>query len=513
MELGAEKEYVGISAIYQFVGNGVQLVSGSLFYIFAARIFDQSDMGVIALFIAIVGLFGIIFTLGLNNAITHFISSNLNSRVYSPGKTVLRILVIGMIIAGLGSAVLFVLSPYISILFLKSLKYEIYVKLLALVLFGNILFSILNGAIIGFERFRASAMISVVIWVIYYFGALGLAYTHHTLISIIYGWILGLILGILVSGFYVLGILARGYMRRTQRVVGSRTIFTYSLPLLLSSLLGYGAGYTDRFVVTYLMNTTYLGIYNFSILIMSGIGFISIPFNNITLPKFSEFYGNNNRQDIKENVGAATLLLSYFYVPVALGIAALAPMILYYIAGPQYITGQYALIILMFVPGMFISQNVLTQAISSVRKTSIFLYSTLASLIANIIISFSLIPFLGLIGAALGLSSTSAVTFLILYRLARRENIVKFYFDGIAKIWVAALVMFLTVFISMHLLVRIYGYNVEIMGILIVAGAVFFVLITRVMKIFNEEQKEYILGMFPESMGYLKKILRMLVLN
>ncbi len=107
----------------------------------------------------------------------------------------------------------------------------------------------------------------------------------------------------------------------------------------------------------------------------------------------------------------------------------------------------------------------------------------------------------------------SAVTFLILYRLARRENIVKFYFDGIAKIWVAALVMFLTVFISMHLLVRIYGYNVEIMGILIVAGAVFFVLITRVMKIFNEEQKEYILGMFPESMGYLKKILRMLVLS
>ena len=38
MELGAEKEYVGISAIYQFLGNGVQVVSGSLFYIFAARI-------------------------------------------------------------------------------------------------------------------------------------------------------------------------------------------------------------------------------------------------------------------------------------------------------------------------------------------------------------------------------------------------------------------------------------------------------------------------------------------
>ena len=87
MELGAEKEYVGISAIYQFLGNGVQVVSGSLFYIFAARIFPPSDLGVIALFISIVGLFGIVFTVGLNSAITHFISSNLNSKVYSPGKT------------------------------------------------------------------------------------------------------------------------------------------------------------------------------------------------------------------------------------------------------------------------------------------------------------------------------------------------------------------------------------------------------------------------------------------
>jgi len=55
MELVAEKEYTGISAIYQFLGNGVQMVSGSLFYIFAAHIFPPSDLGTIALFIAIVG--------------------------------------------------------------------------------------------------------------------------------------------------------------------------------------------------------------------------------------------------------------------------------------------------------------------------------------------------------------------------------------------------------------------------------------------------------------------------
>jgi O-antigen/teichoic acid export membrane protein len=69
MELVAEKDYVGISAIYQFLGNGVQMISGSLFYIFAAHIFSPSDLGTIALFIAIVGLFNIVFTLGLNTVV------------------------------------------------------------------------------------------------------------------------------------------------------------------------------------------------------------------------------------------------------------------------------------------------------------------------------------------------------------------------------------------------------------------------------------------------------------
>ena len=513
MELGAEKEYVGISAIFQFVGNGVQLISGSLFYILAARIFDQSDMGVLALFIAIVGLFGILFTVGLNSAITHFISSNLNSNVYSPGKTVLRILLIGSVIAGMGSIVLYILSPYISMLFIKTPGYTIYVKMLSIVLFGNIMFSILNGAMLGFERFRASAIISVFIWVIYYFGALLMAYTGHSLMAIIYGWILGLVIGISVSGFYVLAILARGYMRKTHRVVGSRSIFVYSLPLLLSSILGYGAGYTDRFVVTYLMSTTYLGIYNFSILIMSGIGFITIPFNNIILPKFSEFYGNNNRENIRENVGASSLLLYYFYVPVALGIAALSPMVLYFVAGPDYVSGQYALMILMFIPAIFISQNVLTQAISSVRKTSIFIYSTLASLVANIVISFTLIPFLGLVGAALGLSSTSLVTFVILSYLGKKENIVKFQIGGILKIWISAIFMFAVVFSMMHILVAIYGYNILLLGFLMLVGALIFTAITKYMKIFSSDQKEYVLGMFPESMRFLRKLITILVLN
>ena len=513
MELGAEKEYVGISAIYQFLGNGVQVVSGSLFYIFAARIFPPSDLGVIALFIAIVGLFGIVFTVGLNSAITHFISSNLNSKVYSPGRTLFRILVLGILLAFAGLLVVYAFSGYISIIFFHSTSYTFYINLLSIVLFGNIIFSILNGAILGFQKFRMSAMISVIIWVIYYFGALFLAYIDRSLIDIIYGWILGLALGILIDFLYLLTILARGYMRRHHRTVGSRSIFVYAIPVLLSSIIGYGASYTDRFVVAYLLNTYYLGIYNFTLLIFSAVGFITIPFNNITLPKFSELFGGNQRSLIKKNVDASSLLLTYFYTPVALGIAALSPIVLYYIAGPAYVSGQYALIVVMFIPTMSISQNPLIQAISSVRKTSFFLLSSLGAFSSNVILSFLLIPYFGLIGAAFGFSSVYITSFIIIYKMAKKEDLVQFNLLGILKIWASSILMFITVYLTLHFLVERYSYSLFILPTLMLLGALIFVAISSRLKVFSIEEKELILSFFPNRLNFLKKIIGFIILG
>jgi O-antigen/teichoic acid export membrane protein len=356
-------------------------------------------------------------------------------------------------------------------------------------------------------------MISVIIWVIYYFGALTLAYIDRSLIDIIYGWILGLALGILIDFVYLLAILARGYMRKHHRTVGSRSIFVYAIPVLLSSIIGYGASYTDRFVVAYLLNTYYLGIYNFTLLIFSGISFIAIPFNNITLPKFSEFFGNDQRSFIKSNVGASSLLLTYFYTPVALGIAALSPIVLYYIAGPAYVSGQYALIVVMLVPTLFISQNLLIQAISSVRKTSFFLYSSLGSLVANVIFSFLLIPYFGLIGAAFGFSSVYVVSFIILYRLARKEDLVQYNISGTMKIWASSILMFLIVYFALHFLIEKYGYSLFILPFLILAGALIYTVVASRLKVFSKEEREFILSMFPDRLNYIKKVISFLVLG
>ncbi len=513
MELGAEKEYVGISAIYQFLGNGVQVISGSLFYIFAARVFPPSDLGVIALFIAIVGLFGIVFTVGLNSAITHFISSNLNSKVYSPGKTLFRIIVMGTLLALSGFLVIYVSAGYISIIFFHTISDTSYIKLLAIVLFGNIIFSILEGAIIGFEKFKISAFISASIWLIYYFGALSLAYIDRSLFAIIYGWILGLSLGILVEFIYILFFLTKRDLKKQNKAVKGVSIFVYSIPLLFSSIISYGATYVDRFLVAYLLNTYYLGIYTFTLLIFSGISFIVVPFSNISLPKFSELFGNDQKSLIRNSVGTTSLLLSYFYTPTALGIAALSPIVLYYIAGPAYVSGQYALIILMSVPTLFIPRTLLSQAIRAVRKTAFFIYSSAASLATNVILSFLLIPHFGLIGAALAFSSVYVVSYIILYIFAKKENLVHYDVSSTSKIWASSIIMFLVVYISLHFLVSFYSYALFILPLLIIFGIVMYLGMTVILSVFSKNDSEFILSLFPDKLSFLKKLISFIIVK
>ncbi|EQD57173.1 O-antigen and teichoic acid export protein, partial [mine drainage metagenome] len=106
----------------------------------------------------------------------------------------------------------------------------------------------MNGALLGSQNFRLSAMISMVIWIIYYIGAIGLAIIFRSLDTVVIGWAFGIFAGVIIELFAIIHIMSKyettGYKKNYN------AIFAFSLPVLFSSLISYGAGYADRFVVT-----------------------------------------------------------------------------------------------------------------------------------------------------------------------------------------------------------------------------------------------------------------------
>ena len=499
---------VGVDALFQYTGSGVQLFSGMVFYVIAVRLFSTSGVGAIALFVAIVGLFSIIFSFGLTTAAQHFTSYDLGRGDYGSAKrTIYRILFLAIGLSFAGLAVLQSLAGEISLVFLHSYNYTELVRMLGVVLFGSIMFGILNGVLLGIQRFRISAIISILIWVTYYFGSLVFAFYLRSIDTIVFGWILGIFLGVVIELIVVLYSVRR--FLGVGKPPGNTYILRYSAPILFSGIISYGAVYADRFIVSGLLSLSSLGIYNFALLIASAIGFMAFPFNNILMPKFSEYYGRGEKERIASTAQVSSTLLSYFYVPSALGIAALAPSILALLGGHVYAEASGSLRIISFFTALFVTQNILVQAIASVRRTRVFLYSSVFSLAGNVILSLTLIPPLGLIGAAIGYSSVYAITFATLYYFARKNFIISFDASGMLKVWVSAVVMFVTVVIVSDIL----GSKFFLLPVYIMLGALVYTVLAKALGIFRKEDKELVLSLFPPSFVRFKKVLSVLVLH
>ncbi len=509
MSGASEGHYLGVDAVFQYSGVGAQIVSGSIFYLIAVRMFSPTAVGAIVMFVAIVGLFNTIFSFGLGSAAQHFTSYSIGTGDYaSVKKTVYSIITYGFALSISGFLALYILSPDISLIFLHTSSYTTLIRLLGFVMLGNVLFGVMNGALLGSQSFRLSAVISIIIWAIYYIGAIGLAIIFRSLSTVIIGWAVGIFAGVVIELIAIVQIMRKYESGKYKK--NANMVFAYSLPILLSSLISYGAGYADRFVVTGLTSLQNLGIYNFALLIASSIGFIAAPFNNILMPKFSELFGRNRRDEIAENVKASSLLLTSLYVPAALGIAALAPSILLLLGGSSpYDEGSGALIIIMFFSAIFVSQNILSQAIASIRRTKLFVYTSAGALTANVFFSLLLIPPFGLEGAAFGFSSVYAVSFITLYYFARKEEVVKFDSVGTLKIWFSSIVMLLVI-----LGLQFYiGLSLFLIPVYIGIGFIVYIALSKVIGIFKNENKEMVLALFPPNLKRVRKLISFFILH
>lgn len=493
---------LGGDALYLTVQSGVQLVSGAVFYIIIVRLFDTTIVGAIALMMALVGLFNVIFSFGLGTAASHFIAFHIGRNDFaSAKKSIQRIVLYGLLLSSIGFAVTILLAPELSLIFFKSYSYVFLVRLLSTVVFGTILLGVLNGSLIGLELFRLSAVIFIVVWSIYYFSGIFLAFFVRSIDSIITAWIIGMFLGVIIEAVVLWRIQHR--FPEKGSVLSTNVLFLYSMPVLLSSLMSYGASYTDRFVVAGLMHLSQLGVYNFALLITSSVGFIATPFTTILLPKFSEFFAHGRLEEIRSNVRSSITILSFLYIPAALGIGALSPMILTLLGGAQYAGGSYALTIIMFSSALFVGLNVLSQSISAIRKTRVFIFSSAAALVSNIALSIALIPRFGLVGASLGYSSVYAASFLVLLYFARKAGVSSFNLRSLGRIWFSSMAMFSAVFLS----VTFVSSSLILLPVYVAFGAGIYLGLVKALRAIEHGDRDLLVSILSDNLRVIRRMI------
>ena len=498
------------SSLYIYAGNFSFLLGGSLFYILIARFLPVASIGIIALSGAIVSFLTVIFSLGIDYGFQHYISYYIGKSDFSGARYIIRIsLLLIVILSIIVFASGWIFSGPISIIFFHSIIFEPVVKLLGVYASLELYFMLIPSVISGAQKFVQSSILTIIGFAcIYGFPILFLLF-KQTIYSVIYGWIIGSAIAAVISITFLYQLtrkISNEYMKQDNLM---RSLFIYSFPLFISSLVSLSSTFVDRFILAYLTNLSNLGIYIYALTATNAVSVLASPFSTMLLPKFSAFYSKMDLTSLRKYVGFMVVLISFIYIPAAIGLAAIAKPFLILIVGDSYTSASLPLTIILLVSSIFIPRIVINSAVSSVRFTKVFMVSTLCALVSNILLSFLLIPYLGIVGAAIANSSVYPVSFIIVTFAAFKLKIARFRILSEVKIWVSAIAMY---FAITFLLPFLHGTLISVL-VPILVGSVLYYAMIRITKPLSNEIATFIMESIPFKHYALRRIFSLLVGN
>lgn len=478
-------------------------VSSAGFYIYLIHIFPSDVVGSIALFLAILSLLPILFSLGLTYGWQHFVAFGVGSGNKGSLRQILGLATrLGLLLSVFSVIFLFAIGRYFADFFFHSNSYLSLIYLLSMDLPPAIILSFFNSVLLGAQRFKSASVIAIIYTLVLYAVTISLIGVTHSTISIPIGWCAGYSVGAVLYYAILRDISKQAGQAIDLEPLQMKHIFSYSLPLYLTGILGYGSLYVDRLTVALFKNLSSIGIYNLALLISSGVLTLKAPLGTVIFSKFSEFFARKDFEGIKEVVRVSTNLSSFLFVPAALGMVAISVPIVKFLAGKDYISGALPLTVILLVNGIFVFGIPVGNALRGVRKTSLFLISSSLALLSNFILSILLIPRFDLAGAAIAYSSTTIVNSSIVLYFAKRADLVRFDYRFMSRLWLSAFFMAILVYVEEIL----FHSRLLYIPLYIVSGIVIFLLMIRITSTFTENDKDLFALFMPLKSPTLRRL-------
>jgi O-antigen/teichoic acid export membrane protein len=490
---------------YQYLSSVAFVAFGGVFYIFIAKFLPTSEVGAVSLVLATTSLLNIIFSLSLSTSAQHFISYNLGEGDQAEMNSLARRLVLISLLLSFVSIIFTLLTARpLAVLFFHNASYSVLIETASVYVAVMIMFGVLHGSALGFQLFRTDAIVFLSSASFSYLIGLVFLVIFHSLIYLIIGLTLSYLYGSII--YVIIIFLRRQLSKERSRKTTLQLILAYSWPLILAQFIGYGSQYVDRFVVAYFLSISTLGIYSLVLIVSQSLSFLSTPLVNILVPKLSEYFSLTDNERLRRGVNLSSVFIMMISSPLSLGVASVAPIALSLLARYEYSSGYVALIILLGVSSLFILGSVMSSVITAVKKTRVYIVSTSLTLISNVLLSFILIPRIGMIGAAVANSSVLVISFIVMYYYAIVKGIGGFDWVTVMKLWSASLIMF-----SLVTLERIYlGNYINLLPLYIVTGALFYIIALNTIRSLKRLKKDEFFSYIPIRLG-LRKIATVLL--
>jgi O-antigen/teichoic acid export membrane protein len=377
-----------------------------------------ADYGAWALIMVTLGILPWLITLGLPAAMTRFLAASTDKRdireaFYSMG---LFALLTSLIISGL----FFLVVPQMA----ASLFHND--NTIALLLIPNILVACLTFYVlqyfVTFQQIKIYSALSI-------FNA----YLNTVLIAcfVLLGHgIEGALIALLTQ--QLVGFALMLYLVVTQIGVAIpkfrhvRQYLAFGVPLIPAGMAEWIVNSSDRYLIVFFLGAAAVGYYSPGYAVGSTISMVAAPLVTLLLPVLSKYYDDNNIADVRTILRYSLKYYSGIALPCVFAVSVLSKPILLVLTTPQIAANGYFITPLVAAGTALVgADSVFFVLLALKKKTTLIGSIWILSAVLNFALNLVLIPYLGLLGAALA----TFLAFVLAFMLTTYYSLRQFKFD------------------------------------------------------------------------------------
>lgn len=412
------------SSFFVFIGVFISKIVLYLYRVVIARTYGSEDYGLFSLAMMILILFTTLALLGLNEGVLRFIPIFRGKKEEYKIRYLMRFSIkVALTLSIFFGALLFLLSDIIAASVFHNIRLSIFLKISSLAIPFYALSNILLSAIRGFENVGwYSFIVNIFQNVIKLLAILLLVFLGLNGNFIMISYVLG-IMATFFLAFHVYKKKVSILLRKSQINVNSKSnlkkeLFSYSLPLMFSTVLSLVYFWVDSFALGYIKGVSDVGYYNAVVPIAMLLPIVSDLFIQIFYPSITKEYSKKNFflvREVSKQVGKWIISLA---LPLFIIMFLFPGAVINFLFGSEYIVATNALRILALASFISILNGLFFTLLSIAGKSKTIFVDFLTTSLLNLILNFILIQKYGLNGAAISTGiSWVVLTILLVYQI------------------------------------------------------------------------------------------------
>lgn len=228
--------------------------------------------------------------------------------------------------------------------------------------------------------------------------------------------VVGSAIGLLITRFFLFFIMAHIIVleigAKIPNFSNMKDYLAFGLPTVPGNLSSWVVNSSDRYIIGILLGTAFVGYYSPGYILGNVINIFVAPLGIILPAILSKYYDRNDKETTKTVLKFSFKYFLLFAIPASLGVSLLSKPMLTILSTPEIASEAYLITPFVAISAVFFgASSIITHIIILEKKTTITGSIYLLAAILNIGLNLVLIPYMGIIGAAV----TTLVAYLSIF--------------------------------------------------------------------------------------------------